>query len=168
MRPEKDPDGRLHVRAYDDASGAEPRPEGESAALVSDRAETSRILSGGAEETMVEEVVGGRTKPTRGVRLRAWLLLRAAIRYRSEGRIEPVVSVRSVIVLRYPDVARRVGLEPDSPELAAAERFLERRGYVRPVTMGKEPRAFHVTDAGRRWLEQDGWARPWWMRVFGS
>jgi hypothetical protein len=40
---EKDFDGRLHVRAYDDLSVARPRPEGESATLVSDRAETSRL-----------------------------------------------------------------------------------------------------------------------------
>ena len=117
---------------------------------------------------MIEETVWRRTKPTRGVRLRAWLLLRAAIRYRSEGRVEPVVALRPVVVMRHPDVARRMGLEPGSPELAAAERFLERRGYVRPVTIGKEPRAFHVTEPGRRWLEQDGWARPWWLRMFGS
>ena len=117
---------------------------------------------------MVEEMVRGRTFPTQGVRLRAWLLLRAAIRYRSEGRVEPVFALRPVVVLRHPDVAHRVGLQPDSPELAAAERFLERRGYVRPVTIGKEPRTFHITESGRRWLEQDGWARPWWLRVFGS
>jgi hypothetical protein len=113
-------------------------------------------------------MVRGRTKPTQGVRLRAWLLLRAAIRYRSEGRVEPVVALRLLVVLQDPDVARRVGLEPGLPELTAAERFLERRGYVRPVTIGKEPRTFHVTESGRRWLEQDGWARPWWLRVFGS
>jgi hypothetical protein len=118
---------------------------------------------------MVEEMVRrGKTKPTPGVRLRAWLLLRAAIRYRSESRVEPVVALRPVIVLRHPDVARRVGLKPDSPELAAAEHFLVRRGYVRAVTVGKEPRAFHVTEAGGRWLEKDGWTRPWWLRVFGS
>jgi hypothetical protein len=118
---------------------------------------------------MVEEMVRrGRTKPTREVRLRAWLLLRAAIRYRSEGRVEPVVAVRPVVVLRHPDVAHRVGLELGSPELAAAERFLERRGYVRPVTIGKEPKAFHVTDAGRTWLEQGGWARPWWLSFLDS
>ena len=109
-----------------------------------------------------------RMKPTHGVRLRAWLLLRVAIRYRSEGRVEPVVAVRPVVVLRHPEVARRVRLEPGSPGLVAAERFLERRGYVRPVTIGKEPRTFHVTESGRRCLEQDGWARPWWLRVFGS
>ena len=43
LESEKDPDGRLHVRAYDYSSGAEPRLEGESAAFVSDRAETSLL-----------------------------------------------------------------------------------------------------------------------------
>jgi hypothetical protein len=112
-------------------------------------------------------MIRGRTNPIHGIRLRAWLLLRAAIRYRSESRVEPVVAIRPVIVLRHPDVARRMGLKPGSPELAATEHFLERQGYVRPVTIGKEPRAFHVTDAGRRWLERDGWTRPWWLKVFG-
>ena len=32
---EKDPDGRLHVRTHEDSLRAEPRPKGESAALVS-------------------------------------------------------------------------------------------------------------------------------------
>jgi hypothetical protein len=40
-KPEKDPDGRLHVRTYEDSLRAEPRPEDESAALVSDVSETS-------------------------------------------------------------------------------------------------------------------------------
>jgi hypothetical protein len=116
---------------------------------------------------VVEEIVRGRMKPTSRVRLRAWLLLRAAIRDRTKGRAEPVVALRSLVVLRHPDVARRVGLEPGSPGLAAAERFLERQGYIRPVTVGTELGAFVVTDAGRTWLEQARWAQPWWRRVFG-
>jgi hypothetical protein len=115
---------------------------------------------------VVEEIVR-RMKPTSRVRLRAWLLLQAAIRDRTKGRPEHIVALRSLVVLRHPDVARRVGLEPDSPGLAAAERFLERQGYVRPVTVGTEPKAFLVTDAGRMWLEQDRWVRPWWRRWFG-
>lgn len=43
LESEKGFDGWLHVRAYDDLSVARPRPEGESATLVSDRAETSRL-----------------------------------------------------------------------------------------------------------------------------
>jgi hypothetical protein len=159
LESKKDPDGRLHVRAYDDLSGTEPRPEGESAALVSDRTETSR-LPGEREGPLVEEIVRGRMKPTYRVQQHAWLLLRAAIRDRTKGRDEPVVA------LRHPDVARRVGFESGSPGLAA-ERFLERRGYVRPVTVGTKPGAFGVTDSGTAWLEQDRWARSWWRRVFG-
>jgi hypothetical protein len=116
---------------------------------------------------VVEDRVRGRMKPTYRVRLRAWLLLRAAIQNRTKGRDKPVVVLRPLVVLRHPDVARQVGLEPGSPGLAAAERFLERQGYVRPVTVGTEPKAFLVTDAGRMWLEQDRWSRPWWRMVFG-
>jgi hypothetical protein len=104
-------------------------------------------------------------KPTYGVQLRAWLLLRAAIRDRTKGRDEPVVALRPLVVLRHADVARRVGFESGSPGLAA-ERFLERRGYVRQVTVGPKPGAFVVTDTGMAWLEQDRWARPLWQRAF--
>jgi hypothetical protein len=65
------------------------------------------------------------------------------------------VALRPLVVLRHPGVARRVGLESGSPGLAAAERFLERRGYVRPVAAGTEPKAFLTTDAGRTWLGHD-------------
>jgi hypothetical protein len=117
---------------------------------------------------MIEEIVRRRTKPTCHIRLRAWLLLRTAIRYQSEGHAEPVVALRPIVVLRHPDVARCVGVGSGSPELEAAERFLQRRGYVKPVTAGAEPGVFVVTNAGMRWLEQGHWARPWWRRVFGS
>ena len=167
LESEKDPDGRLHVhvRAYDYSSGAEPRPEGESAAFVSDRAETS-LLPGEREGPLVEGIVRGRMKPTFRVQLRAWLLLRAAIRDRAKGRDEPVVALRPLVLVRHADVARRVGSGSGSPG-RAAERFLERRGYVRQVTAGTKPGAFVVTDTGMAWLEQDRWARSWWRRVFG-
>ena len=115
----------------------------------------------------MEEMVRGRVKPTFRVRLRAWLLLRAAIRDRTRGRDEPVVALRPLVVLRHPDVARRVGLEPGSPSLAAAESFLERQGYIKSVTVGTEVGAFVVTDAGKTWLQQDRWASPLWRSVFG-
>ena len=108
----------------------------------------------------MEGRVRGRMKPTYRVQLRAWLLLRAAIRDRTKGRDEPVV------VLRHADVARRVGFGSGSPGRAAAERFLERRGHVRQVTVGTKPGAFVVTDTGMAWLEQDRWARPLWQRAF--
>lgn len=165
LESEKDPDGRLHVRAYDYSSGAEPRPEGESAAFVSDRAETS-LLPGEREGPLVEGIVRGRMKPTYRVQLRAWLLLRAAIRDRTKGRDGLVAALRPLVVLRHADVARRVGFGSGSPGRAAAERFLERRGYVRQVTVGTKPGAFVVTDTGMAWLEQDRWARPLWQRAF--
>jgi len=99
------------------------------------------------------------------VRLRAWLLLRAASQDLSGGRDELGVVVRPVVVLRRADLARRVGLEPDSPELVAAERFLERQGCVRPVSAGTEPRVFFVTEVGEKWLASDRWAPPWWSRM---
>jgi hypothetical protein len=115
---------------------------------------------------LVEGRVRGRMKPTYRVQLRAWLLLRAAIRDRTKGRDDGLVALRPLVVLRHADVARRVGFRSCSPGLAA-ECFLERRGYVRPVTVGTKPGAFVVTDTGMAWLEQDRWARPWWQRVFG-
>ena len=45
LESEKDPDGRLHVRPYDDSSETEPRLKGEPAALISDR-NKSRLLLG--------------------------------------------------------------------------------------------------------------------------
>lgn len=116
---------------------------------------------------MAEEMGRARVNPTNSVRLRAWLVLRAAIQDQTKDRDEPVVALRHLVVLRHSDVARRLGLDPGSPGLAAAERFLERHGYVRPVTVGTEPGAFVVTEAGRTWLEQERWARPWWRSVFG-
>jgi hypothetical protein len=121
-------------------------------------------VQGALEETGVRR----RMTVTDRVRLRAWLLLRAASQDLVGSRAEPVVIVRPVVVLRRPDLARRVGLEPDSPELVAAERFLERRGYVRPVSIGAEPRALVITEAGETWLGSDRWSPPWWRRVFGG
>ena len=111
-------------------------------------------------------MVRRRTKPTSHVRQYAWLLPQAAIRERTKGRDEPV-ALGSLIVVRNPDVARREGLKLGSPELASAERFLERRGHLRPITVGKEPKAFLVTDAGRTWLGQHRWSRLWWRGWFG-
>jgi len=45
LASEKDPDGRLHVRPYDDSSETEPQLKGEPAALISDR-DKSRLLLG--------------------------------------------------------------------------------------------------------------------------
>lgn len=121
----------------------------------------------------MEEVVRGRMRRADRVRLdrvrlRGWLLLRVANRDIVGSRDKPVMVVRPVMVLRRPDLAQRVGLEPDAPELVAAERFLERRGYVRPVSAGAEPRALVITEAGERWLESDRWEHPWWRRLLAA
>ena len=121
----------------------------------------------GTRGALAEGMVLGRLNPTKSIRLRAWLVLRAAIRDRTKDRAEPIVALRPLVVLRRPDVARHVGLDPGSPSLAAAERFLERQGYIRPVTVGTEVGAFVVADAGKTWPEQDRWASRWWRSVFG-
>jgi hypothetical protein len=122
------------------------------------------MLPKGREEPYGEDV-RGRVPVADRVSLRAWLLLRAASQDLTGGRADPVVCVRRVVVLRRPDLARRVGLGADSPELVAAERFLERRGYVRAVSAGTEPRAFLLTDVGKKWLVSDRWVPPWWRRL---
>jgi hypothetical protein len=43
LESKKDSDGRLHVRACDDSLETEPRHKGESAALISDRDESSPL-----------------------------------------------------------------------------------------------------------------------------
>jgi hypothetical protein len=49
---------------------------------------------------------------------------------------------------RHPNVARRLGLEPDSPELAIGERYLEEQGYIRPSSPGEKGGPFIITEAG--------------------
>jgi hypothetical protein len=160
LRPGKNLDGRAYVPASE-LSYTEPRLKGESGVLISDRYDMGPLL-GERKEAVVGPMVRAGVKPTYRIRLCAWLLLRAAIRYRFGGRAEPVVALRPLVVLRHPDVARRMGLETGLPGLAAAERFLKRRSYVRPpVTADTEHKAFLITDAGRTWPSHDRWARSW-------
>lgn len=59
------------------------------------------------------------------VKMFAALLLRAMAQEQAEngsGHVFP----------RHPNVARRLGLGPDSPELGIAERYLVREDYIRP------------------------------------
>jgi hypothetical protein len=35
-------------------------------------------------------------------------------------------------------VARRLGLQPDSPELTIGERYLQEQGYIRPIALSEE------------------------------
>ncbi len=70
-------------------------------------------------------------------------------------------------------VARRLGLQPDSPALAAAERYLVLEGYIRPSSAEHKDGPFIITD-------EVGWKelgyqpsvegmrrRPWWKRMLG-
>ncbi len=103
----------------------------------------------------------------RGLRLKlfAALLLRAMAQEQAEEGTEGVSP-------RHPNVARRLGLEAGSPELAIGERYLEEQGYIRPVAPGEEGNPFVITEVG--WedlgyqLSEDGWRRrPWWKRMLG-
>ena len=147
-----------------DPSETQPQLEVEFTAFMFARDETSRVQ----EEREGRSGGDGSGKGEAYLpRPAARLVATTAIRDRTKGRDEPVVALRPLVVLRHPDVARRVGLEPGSPGLAAAERFLERQGYIKSVTVGTEVGAFAVTDAGRTWLEQERWASLWWRSVFG-
>lgn len=70
------------------------------------------------------------------------------------------------------DVASRLGLETDSPALAAAERYLVLEGYIRPSSPDHKDGTFDITEAG--WedlgyqISVEGWRRrPWWKRMLG-
>ena len=64
----------------------------------------------------------------RGLKLKlfAALLLRAMAQEQAEAGAEAVSP-------RHPNVARRLGLDPDSPELAIGERYLQEQGYISPL-----------------------------------
>jgi hypothetical protein len=73
---------------------------------------------------------------------------------------------------RHPEVARRLGLEPDSPELAIAERYLVREDYIRPSGADRESDSYAITQTGWEDLGYqrlaEGWGRrPWWKRMLG-
>ena len=103
----------------------------------------------------------------RGLKMKlfAALHLRAMAQERAEGAAEGVFP-------RYPNVARRLGLEPNSPELAIGERYLEEQGYIRPIAPSEEGGPFVITELGWEDLgyhqSAAGWRRrPWWGRMLG-
>ena len=96
----------------------------------------------------------------------AALVLRAMAREQDEKgtwRISP----------RGPGVAGRLGLEPDSPALAAAERYLVLKGHIEPASPGRDGGPFAITELGWRDLgyqptAEGGWRRrPRWKRMLG-
>ena len=97
------------------------------------------------------------------LKLFAALLLRAMAREQAETGTE-LVSPRD------PNVARRLGLRPDSPELGIAERYLVREDYISPSA--HEDDLYTITQAGWEDLGYQhsgaGWRRrPWWRRMLG-
>jgi hypothetical protein len=103
----------------------------------------------------------------RGLKLKlfAALLLRAMAQEQAEEGTERISP-------RHPNVARRLGLEPGSPELAIGERYLVEQGYISPVQPSKEGGPFVITEVGWEDLgyqhSTEGWRRrPWWRRMLG-
>jgi len=103
----------------------------------------------------------------RGLRLKlfAALQLRAMAQEQAESESEGMSP-------RHPNVARRLGLDPNSPELAIGERYLEEQGYIRPLAPSDEAGVFVITDVGWEDLgyhhSAEGWRRrPWWRRMLG-
>lgn len=73
---------------------------------------------------------------------------------------------------KHPNVARRLGLQPDSPELGIAERYLVDEDYIRPFDPGRNGDSFTITETGWEDLGYQatpaGWRRrPWWKRMLG-
>ena len=96
----------------------------------------------------------------------AALVLRAMAREQTEKGIERVSP-------RDRGVASRLGMEPDSSELAAAERYLVLEDYIRPSSPDHKDGPFIITELG--WndlgyqLSSEGWSRkPFWKRLFGA
>ncbi len=95
----------------------------------------------------------------------AGLVLRAMAREQNEKGTERVSP-------RDRGVANRLGLEPDSSELAAAERYLVLEGYIKPSSPDHKDGPFVITEVG--WedlgyqLSAEGWRRrPAWKRMLG-
>jgi hypothetical protein len=102
----------------------------------------------------------------RGIKLKmfAALLLRAMAQEQAETGTERVSP-------RHPNVARRLGLDPDSPELGIAERYLVHEDYIRPSSDSKDD-SFTITEVGWEDLgyqvTEEGWRRrTWWKRMLG-
>jgi hypothetical protein len=95
----------------------------------------------------------------------AGLLLRAMAQEQAEtgtDRVSP----------RDPNVARRLGLEPDRQELSYAESYLVREDYIRPSTSYHKDDSYTITETG--WEDfgyratAEGWRRKvWWRRMLG-
>jgi hypothetical protein len=95
----------------------------------------------------------------------AALLLRAMAQEQAETGTESVFP-------RHPNVAHRLGLEPDSPEVEIAERYLVDENYIRTSNPDRNGDSFTITETGWKDLgyqySEEGWCRkPWWKRMLG-
>ena len=97
----------------------------------------------------------------------AALVLRAMARELAERGTERVSP-------RDQGVASRLGVEPDSPELAAAERYLVLEDYIRPSSPDHKDGPFIITEFGWNDLgyyqpSSEGLRRrPFWRRLVGA
>jgi hypothetical protein len=103
----------------------------------------------------------------RSIRLKmfAALLLRAMAQEQAEAGT-------TLVSPKHPNVARRLGLQPDSPELEVAERYLVEEDYIRSSTPGGNGNSFTITRTGWEDLgyeaTPEGWRRrSWWKRMLG-
>ena len=96
------------------------------------------------------------------LKLFAALLLRAMAQEQAEERAEGLSP-------RHPNVARRLVLDPESPELAIGERYLHKQGYIRPIAPSEEGGPFVITEDGWEDLgyqrSTEGWRRRPWRRM---
>jgi hypothetical protein len=91
------------------------------------------------------------------LKMLAGLLLRAMAQERAETGTDRVYP-------RDPNVARRLGMEPDRPELGYAERYLVREDYIRPSASYRKDNSFTITEtvgktSGTRLRRRDGRGR---------
>ena len=99
------------------------------------------------------------------LKMLAGLLLRAMAQEQAETGTDRVYP-------RDPNVARRMGLEPNRPELRYAESYLVREDYIRSSASHHEDDSFTITETG--WEDfgyratADGWKKKaWWRRMLG-
>jgi hypothetical protein len=78
----------------------------------------------------------------------AWVVLRVANRMQARG------STVRLVVLRAPEVAYEVGVDPEEYRFLEAEDYLLKWGYIAPVDIGLTGGTYTITPAGLRWLER--------------
>ena len=78
----------------------------------------------------------------------AWVVLRVANRMQARG------STVRLVVLRAPEVAYEVGVDPEENRFLEAEDYLLEWGYVAPVDIGLTRGAYTITPAGFSLLER--------------